>query len=130
MKHPWRVVGVGLLTGGVAMGLLQGEPGVVTAGVTAQLSTPDGWEVPRTPWGDPDLRGIWDSKSTTPLERPEEYADREFLSDEEIAALEAARDRLADEGPQGRDVRAAPGTEADVEGAYNNIFSTFSRHRV
>jgi hypothetical protein len=125
VKHPWRVVGVVLLTGGVAMGFLQGEPGVVTAGVTAQLTTPDGWEVPRTPWGDPDLRGIWDSKSTTPLERPEEYADREFLSDEEIAALEAARDRLADEGPQGRDVRAAPGTEADVEGAYNNIFSTF-----
>jgi len=88
----------------------------------AQLASPDGWEVPRTPWGAPDLQGIWDSKSTTPLERPAELADREFLSDEEIAAVEAARERRAREG---RDVRAERGTEADVEGAYNNIFSTF-----
>ena len=123
--HRSRVIGVVLLVGGLAAGFLRGEPVTVTAGVTAQLATPEGWEAPRTPWGDPDLRGIWDSKSTTPLERPEEYMDREFLTDEEIAALEAARDRTAADGPQGRDVRAAPGTEADVEGAYNNIFSTF-----
>ena len=87
-----------------------------------QLASPDGWEVPRTPWGVPDLQGIWDSKSTTPLERPADLAGREFLSDEEIAAVEAARERRAREG---RDVRAERGTEADVEGAYNNIFSTF-----
>ena len=87
-----------------------------------QLASPDGWEAPKTPWGAPDLQGIWDSKSTTPLERPADLADREFLSDEEIAAVEAARERRAREG---RDVRAERGTEADVEGAYNNIFSTF-----
>ncbi len=74
--------------------------------------------------GEPDLQGIWDSKSTTPMERPEQYADREFLTDEEISALEAAREHEATDGPQGRDVRAETGTEADVEGAYNNIFST------
>jgi len=77
---------------------------------------------PRTPWGEPDLQGIWDSKLITPLERPEKFADKEFLSDEEVAALEAA----AAETPvgKGRDVRADKGTEEDVEGAYNNIFST------
>src|SRR5438477_11988306 len=77
---------------------------------------------PRTPWGEPDLQGIWDSKVITPLERPAKYADREFLTDEEVAALE----RQSQETPvgKGRDVRAARGTEADVEGAYNNIFST------
>ena len=44
---------------------------------------------PRTPWGDPDLQGIWTSATYTPLERPETVADREFLSEEEAAELAA-----------------------------------------
>src|SRR3984893_6979149 len=44
---------------------------------------------PRTPWGEPDLQGIWNSKVIAPLERPAKYADREFLTDAEVAALEA-----------------------------------------
>jgi hypothetical protein len=76
----------------------------------------------RTPWGEPDLQGIWNSMVITPLERPAKYADREFLTDAEVAVLEKA----AQASPVGqlRDVRAAPGTREDVEGAYNNIFST------
>ncbi len=97
---------------------------LVSEPIAGQLSPAENWEVPRTPWGDPDLQGIWDSKSTTPMQRPAQYAGREFLTDEEIAALEDARERERSEGPQGRDVRAERGTEADVEGAYNNIFST------
>ena len=85
----------------------------------------DGWTPARTPWGAPDLTGIWSSKHSTPLERPDEYAGREFLTDEEIAALDAERARAeAGDATAGRDVRAATGTPADVEGAYNNIFST------
>ena len=80
----------------------------------------DGWVPARTPWGDPDLEGIWNSKTQTPLERPDRYAEREFLTDEEVATLE----RQNVENP-GRDERAEPGTVADVEGAYNNIFSSF-----
>ena len=44
----------------------------------------------RTEWGDPALHGIWDFRSITPLQRPEEYADREFLTEEEAAGLEQA----------------------------------------
>ena len=53
--------------------------------------------VMRTPWGAPDLQGVWDFRTITPLERPSELAGREFLSDEEAAALEArtAEDRIA-----------------------------------
>ena len=47
-------------------------------------------EVPRTSWGDPDLKGIWVGSTLTPLERPSEYEGREFLSEEEVAALENA----------------------------------------
>ena len=45
---------------------------------------------PRAPWGAPDLGGVWDFRTITPLERPEELADREFLTEEEAASLEQA----------------------------------------
>ena len=43
---------------------------------------------PQTPWGEPDFQGIWSRNSEAPLERPEEYAGRAFLTDEEVAALD------------------------------------------
>ncbi len=51
---------------------------------------------PRTPWGDPDLQGVWHSSGATPMERPDEYQGRATLSDEEAAQLRresAARDQ-------------------------------------
>jgi len=67
---------------------------------------------PRTAWGDPDLRGVWTGSSITPLERPQEFAGREFLTEAEAAAVEerAARDRV-DRPPKPGD----PGT-------YNQIW--------
>ena len=46
-------------------------------------------DVPRTPWGDPDLQGIWDNRTITPVERPREFADKATLTAEEAAAYEA-----------------------------------------
>ena len=54
-----------------------------------QAQAPEGWEVPRLADGRPDLQGVWASDSATPLQRPEELGDREFLTDEEVAALAA-----------------------------------------
>ena len=42
----------------------------------------------RTPWGDPDLQGVWDYRTITPLQRPEDQPDKEFLTEEEAAGLE------------------------------------------
>ncbi len=42
----------------------------------------------RTAWGDPDVQGIWDFRTITPLERPEEFGDQAFLTEEEAANLE------------------------------------------
>ena len=42
----------------------------------------------RTAWGAPDLRGIWDFRTMTPLQRPGALADQAFLTEEEAAALE------------------------------------------
>ena len=42
----------------------------------------------QTAWGDPDLQGVWDYRTLTPLERPEELGDKAFLTEEEAATLE------------------------------------------
>ena len=42
----------------------------------------------RTAWDAPDLRGIWDFRTITPLQRPADLADQAFLTEEEAAALE------------------------------------------
>ena len=39
--------------------------------------------VPRTPWGHPDLQGMWTNSTTTPLERPTDLADKPILTEEE-----------------------------------------------
>ena len=44
------------------------------------------WTPPRTPWGDPDLRGYWLTATYTPLERPAELAGKEFYTEEEALA--------------------------------------------
>ena len=41
----------------------------------------------QTSWGDPDLQGVWDFRTITPLERPGDLADRAFLTEEEAAAF-------------------------------------------
>lgn len=48
-------------------------------------------EMPRTPWGHPDLQGIYTNGSQTPFERPEALGDKAFLTEEEAAELEKAR---------------------------------------
>ncbi len=67
------------------------EPGQPTMEVqmAARFQPPPaGWQVPRTAWGDPDLRGTWpvDYLGQTPRERPAQYGSRAFLTDEEYAA--------------------------------------------
>jgi hypothetical protein len=61
---------------------------VLVAGSAAQAQTnrPAG-DPPRTAWGDPDLQGVWDYWTFTPLERPKEYANKATLTDAEHAEL-------------------------------------------
>ena len=70
---------------------------LVPASVAGQ-SADEGWMLPRTPDGHPDLRGVWANNSATPLERPEAWADKERLSDEELAALLVASDNAVGDG--------------------------------
>lgn len=69
-------------------------------GSRAELAAEDSdFTVPRMSWGDPDLHGVWDYRSITPLQRREEFGDREYYTDEEITELEARAARRLDEAP-------------------------------
>ena len=67
----------------------------------------------RTPWGDPNLQGVWTGSTLTPVERPLELVGKELLTEEEVAALEREADqaRLVERTPRDND----PGT-------YNQIW--------
>ena len=52
------------------------------------------WTVPLTPDGHPDLQGVWVNDTVTPFERPEELADKEFFSVEELEVLKQRAARL------------------------------------
>ena len=60
---------------------------LVPAGVAGQPAAAD---TPRTPWGEPDLQGVWDFRSLTPMERPEDLADQERFTTEEAATFSEA----------------------------------------
>src|SRR6266571_7616222 len=61
--------------------------------------------IPHTPWGDPDLQGVWNDATSTPLQRPGGVGPKEVLNDEEAAefqqqlANDLSRDRR-DGGPE------------------------------
>ena len=72
------------------------------------------WSAKRTPDGQPNLEGVWDAASMTPLERPVELGNKEFYTPEEIAAYEKKRTHDLD-----RDRRDGS-AEADLGRAYND----------
>ena len=89
-------------------------PAAAAATKTADgRKTPNTGTVRRTPDGRPDLQGVWNFATATPLERPAELAGKQFLTDEEAARLE----RQIVEG-RNLDRRLAQG---DV-GAYNDFW--------
>ena len=63
--------------------------------VMAQTARLQAYTAPRTPWGDPDLQGQWNSQTATPLERPltGALAGKETLTDEEAEGVEQSEPR-------------------------------------
>ncbi|MGE3706429.1 MAG: hypothetical protein AB7I13_14245 [Vicinamibacterales bacterium] len=77
---------------------------------------------PRTPWGTPDLQGIWNNSEVVPFERPKEFGLEEFKNDEQMKeALDELLERNQRPGRDSREVegQAGRGTEKDVARAYN-----------
>lgn len=73
---------------------------ICTIGPVALAQDGGDFEVPRTQWGQPDLQGVWNFSSNVPMQRPERYGDRQFMTDEEVAELRARlqeRDQNSDQ---------------------------------
>jgi hypothetical protein len=83
---------------------------------TAETPGPAG----KTPWGEPDLQGIWTSNYETPLQRSPKYANKETFTEEERVELDRLRADIVfkDSRPHSR------GSEQDVGGAYSAAIFT------
>ena len=61
----------------------------MTALMPGLVSAQDDYVAPRTEYGQPDLQGVWNFSSFIPLQRPAIFADKKFLTEEDVAALAA-----------------------------------------
>ncbi len=85
-------------------GLLAVIPAACLAGAAPQAASAQGegdaagWAPPVTPWGEPDLRGMWpvDHVNQTPVQRPESYGTRRYVTDEEYAERVARLAEMAE----------------------------------
>ena len=88
-RHSVTVVAV------IVLAVLFAGPG---AGRPPADSSTDSASPSRTTWGHPDLQGMWVNNSATPIERPEEFAGKQTLNDEELADLKKKADAVRDGG--------------------------------
>src|SRR5216117_752300 len=82
------------------------------------------WAPSKTPWGDPDLQGVWNDATSTPLQRPNTLAGKDVLTDEEAAGFEeeTAHNLTRD--------RRDGGADADVARAYNEHWMDARRLKI
>ena len=83
------------------------------------------YAVPRTEWDQPDLQGVWNFNSETPMQRPEELGNREFLTQEEItqARIDRAANRAAADALEAElNVNPEAPPIAERSGGYNNFW--------
>jgi hypothetical protein len=78
----------------------------------AKAPVPKAWVQGHTSDGQPDLQGVWLNATVTPFERPAEFAGKEYLTEQEAAAIEKrAADSRVDAPPKAGDV-----------GSYNQVW--------
>jgi hypothetical protein len=105
---------IGVLVAVVAVGLV----------IPAAGQAPKKYNAPKTPWGDPDLQGVWNDATSTPLQRPGSVGDRGVLNDEEAEEFQKSL-----EHDLTRDRRDG-GTAADVNRAYNEHWMDARRLKI
>jgi hypothetical protein len=107
-SFPITLPAIALLVGAVSL--------VFITGLSAQAPSL------KTSWGEPDLQGIWTDESDTPLQRSPKFANQETFTEAQRAELDRDRSAL-----MRRDKRVERGTELDVAGAYNAVFTSQKR---
>ncbi len=123
-----------LVTAALAAFVFQITPLAAQAPAAAQRPAPAAAKkpaLPRLPDGKPDLQGVWDFRTITPMQRPTDLAGKEVLSDQEAAEFETKNQRNQDnrEATPGRLVNGQQ-SNADVERAYNDFWWDFGKNIV
>ena len=96
---------------------------VLTAASAAAQVGAAAAEPPMKPWGKPSLQGTWDFKNATPLNRPERWQDKEFLTREEAVEFQrGVLERRAASALREGDFREGLDGQADVDVGYNSGF--------
>src|SRR3984885_6009395 len=90
--------------------------GILLAAVVASGQSSKTWAPPRTPDGQPDIQGVWSTATTTPLERPAEFAGKATLTAAEAADYQ--KKAIYDVNGDRRD----GGGGAGVNRAYNEFW--------
>jgi len=82
-----RIPALGGISIAIALGVCSAPQTAVAQQSTGSKA---GWTHPMTPWGEPDLQGMWPLNHliSTPFQRPERFGERRFLTDEEFAAAQ------------------------------------------
>src|SRR5688500_18471265 len=125
MRDRFLIAAGSLVAVGVTMWLAdavvagQASSETPTFKVPASTYTP-----PKTPWGDPDLQGVWDNHTTVPMQRPANLGGKKTFTDAELAARARTRgdnDPLCNQN----DERCAKATVADLDriNAYNGFWT-------
>ena len=79
-------------------------------------------EPPRLPDGRPDLQGVWDFRTLTPLQRPEDLGDKAVLTAEEVAAVEARAAESTASANAPSEIRSEPLPVGGDVGGYNRFW--------
>ena len=101
---------------------------LVSVSVVPLIGQTQAVDGPQTPDGRPDLSGVWDFRTVTPLERPAELAKKEFFTEEEAAAFASQRVRESNVDlnrattATGRKVVNGTTETVDLASAYNNFW--------
>ena len=102
----------------ITVALAVAAVGVVSVTVTRTSAQAPAATSLKTPWGEPDLQGIWTDEFDTPLQRPAQYANQEFFTEAQRAELDKTRSATLN--------RFA--TEREINGAYNAATFFTTKH--
>jgi hypothetical protein len=125
MRHRFLIAAGSLVVAGVTMWLADAAvAGQAPSGTTAFKVPASTYAPPKTPWGDPDLQGVWDNHTTVPMQRPANLAGKKTFTDAELAArarTSGDNDPLCNKN----DERCAKATVAQLDrlDAYNGFWT-------